>query len=353
MSEPVSNLVILVGAVVLAVVLFWPRFGVVPRWFRDRLVTSRVRIEDALKHVYHEQEAGGSATVASVGGALQVPPGKVVSLVESMRHADLVRVSEGRVLLTDGGERYALQVIRAHRLWERYLADETGVDPLLWHARAERREHTLTPRETEALAERLGHPRFDPHGDPIPTAEGEVRAPEGTIRLLSELEEGARGEVVHVEDEPEVVFRELLGRGIHLGMNLVVRSRNDHGIVVEADGRGVILAPLTAANVSVRPHAPIDVAGGQDANPQPRTLADLDLGRSARVERISPACRGIERRRLMDLGIVSGTTITPERRSLTGDPTVYLVRGTRIALRREQATTILVAPEDELRTTAS
>jgi Fe2+ transport system protein FeoA len=55
----------------------------------------------------------------------------------------------------------------------------------------------------------------------------------------------------------------------------------------------------------------------------------------------------------MDLGIVSGTTITPERRSLTGDPTVYLVRGTRIALRREQATTILVAAEDELRTAAS
>jgi DtxR family Mn-dependent transcriptional regulator len=121
-------------------------------------------------------------------------------------------------------------------------------------------------------------------------------------------------------------------------MDLRVRSRDDRGIEIEADGRAVVLAPLAAANVTVRPSAG-DEAG---AAVQSRSLADLELGRTVRVERISPACRGVERRRLMDLGIVAGTEITPERRSLTGDPTVYVVRGTRIALRREQALTILV-----------
>jgi DtxR family Mn-dependent transcriptional regulator len=180
-----------------------------------------------------------------------------------------------------------------------------------------------------------------------------MRSPDGTVVLLSELDEGARGEVVHVEDEPEVVFRELLGRGIHLGMDVVVRSRTDRGIAIEADGRDVTLASLAAANVSVRPRPVANGADGRSPAEQPRTLADLELGRSASVTRISPACRGIERRRLMDLGIVSGTAITPERRSLTGDPTVYLVRGTRIALRREQAMTILVEPDGESRKAAS
>ena len=353
MSAPVANLVIFAGATVLALALFWPRYGVVPRWLRDRVVTSRVRIEDALKHVYHQQDAGGSATIASVGGVLQVAPGQVVALVERMQHGGLVRFLDGRVLLTEDGERYALQVIRAHRLWERYLADETGIDPLHWHARAERREHRLTPRETDALSERLGNPRFDPHGDPIPTANGEMQSPDGTVLLLSELDVGSRGEVVHVEDEPEVVFRELLGRGIHLGMEIFVRSRSDRGIAIAAEGRDVTLAPLAAANVSVRPRPTAVALDGRSSAPAPQTLADLDLGRSASVTRISPACRGIERRRLMDLGIVAGTAITPERRSLTGDPTVYLVRGTRLALRREQAMAILVEPDGESRREAS
>jgi DtxR family Mn-dependent transcriptional regulator len=338
--SPALNLAVFAGLIGVGVALFWPTFGLVPWLLRHRLVAARVRIEDALKHVYHEHEAGQTATLASLAGALGIAPGRVVELVQRMQHAGLVRLTDGRVLPTAEGERYALQVIRAHRLWERYLADETGLDPRLWHARAERREHTMSPGEADALAERLGHPRFDPHGDPIPTAAGDVPRPERQVVLLPELDEGARAEVVHVEDEPEIVFDELMAHEIHLGMTLHVRASDDRRVVFETDGRTVTLAPLVAANVSVRPlpEAP------RAAEPA-LTLADLPLGRAATVVRISPACRGLERRRLMDLGIVKGTAITAERRSMTGDPTVYGVRGTRIALRREQARLIAVATE--------
>jgi DtxR family Mn-dependent transcriptional regulator len=341
--SPALNLAVFAGLIGLGVALFWPTFGLVPWLLRNRLVAARVRIEDALKHVYHEHEAGQTATLASLAGALGIAPGRVVALVQRMQQAGLVRLTDGRVLPTAEGERYALQVIRAHRLWERYLADETGLDPRQWHARAERREHTMSPTEANELAERLGHPRFDPHGDPIPTAAGEVPHPERQVVLLSELGEGARAEVVHVEDEPEVVFDELMAHEIHLGMTLRVRASDDRRVVFETDGRAVTLAPLVAANVSVRP---LPAAAAQPAEPA-LTLADLPLGRAATVVRISPACRGLERRRLMDLGIVTGTAITPERRSMTGDPTVYGVRGTRIALRREQARLIAVATEPE------
>jgi DtxR family Mn-dependent transcriptional regulator len=228
-------------------------------------------------------------------------------------------------------------VIRAHRLWERYLADKTGVDPREWHASADRYEHRITPERADALAEQLGDPRIDPHGDPIPTADGEVPEQDARVTPLSELGEGVPACVVHVEDEPEVVFAEILAHGVHPGHELTVLRRDDLRIVFELDGRELTLAPVVAVNVSVRPLR----NGHRNHPPTSRlTLADVDLGQQAEVVRISEACRGIERRRLMDLGLVPGTAITLERRGMTGGASAYRVRGTLIALRREQAQVI-------------
>jgi DtxR family Mn-dependent transcriptional regulator len=339
MTSPGLNLVVFFALALIAVVLFWPGFGLVPRFLRHRLTATRVRLEDALKHIYHQESSGQTATIASLGGALEAAPATAVALVQRMQQVGLARLTDGRILLTEDGERYALQVIRAHRLWERYLADETGVDPRRWHASADRREHRITPREADALAERLGDPRFDPHGDPIPTADGEVPEQDARVTPLSELAEGTPACVVHVEDEPQVVYEEVVAQGVHPGQELVVFSRDDRRIVFDADGRSITVAPVVAANISVRPMR----RRSEDRPAAPLlTLADLEIGQEAEVVRISPACRGIERRRLMDLGIVPGTAIVRERRSMTGGLSAFRVRGTLIALRREQAVTIAV-----------
>jgi len=238
-------------------------------------------------------------------------------------------------VLTDEGRRYAVDVIRAHRLWERYLADETGVDPVEWHQRAERKEHRLTRAQTDALAVRLGHPRFDPHGDPIPTADGAVYDEE--VAPLASLDAGDRALVAHVEDEPQVVYAQLVALGVCPGMEIRVEARGEHGFEIESDGRRFALSPMVAQNVSIRRierDAPIESATA--------TLASLRAGESAVVVRLSPACRGLERRRLMDLGVVAGTSIALERRGLTGGLSAYCVRGTIIGLREEQARMIVV-----------
>jgi DtxR family Mn-dependent transcriptional regulator len=342
MSSPGLNLAVFIAIAAAAVVLFWPGFGLVPRYFRQRMTATRVRLEDALKHIYHHESAGQTATVASLGGALEAAPATAVALVQRLQQGGLARLTDGRILLTEDGQRYALQVIRAHRLWERYLADETGVDPRRWHASADRREHRITPREADALAERLGDPRFDPHGDPIPTADGEVPEQDARIRPLSELAEGETAAVIHVEDEPEIVYEEVVEQGVHPGQELVVRSSDDRRIVFDLDGRTVTLPPVAAANVSV---CPTRKRSGDRPGALLPTLGDLRIGQSAEVVRISPACRGIERRRLMDLGIVPGTAIVRERRSMSGGLSAYRVRGTLIALRREQADAIAVELE--------
>jgi len=74
--------------------------------------------------------------------------------------------------LTSDGRSYALRIIRVHRLWEKYLADETSVSENEWHQKAEEVEHLITPEQADTLAAQIGNPVFDPHGDPIPSASG-------------------------------------------------------------------------------------------------------------------------------------------------------------------------------------
>ena len=341
MSSPLFNLILFALVCAAAMLLFWPGVGVFSRGRRQRTIAKRVRLEDALKHVYNHEYRGQTATLASVGGALEIPPVRAVDLVDRMQHAGLVTLADGRIILSDEGNRYALQIIRAHRLWERYLADETGVDPLDWHAHAERHEHRMSPEDADALAERLGDPRFDPHGDPIPTADGVV--PETHAVPLSEIAEGERAVVAHIEDEPAVVYAQLIAEGVYLGMALRLDAKTDRRLVLHADGRELLLAPLVASNVSVR-RITAEYQAVEDSG---LTLAALEPGESADVIAISPACRGIERRRLMDLGIVPGTHIEFERRGLTGGLSAYRVRDTLVALREEQAGMIAIAPPTE------
>jgi DtxR family Mn-dependent transcriptional regulator len=147
--------------------------------------------------------------------------------------------------------------------------------------------------------------------------------------------------VVHIEDEPGTVYAQLVAEGIYLGMELCAVEKNDRRIGFESDGRSLVLAPIVAANVTIE-----RLAERQLVEPEStRSLANLAPGEAARVVRISPACRGLERRRLMDFGIVPGTRVALERRGMSGGVSAYRVRGTIIALRDEQSS--LVAVEDE------
>jgi len=329
MGDPLVNLGVFALLAAFLTAVLWPTHGLLARARRHRHLAGRILLEDALKHVYHQGQREEPCTLASLGGALEIASQRVVDLVTRMQDARLLRVSDGRIVLTDDGSRYALDVIRAHRLWERYLADETGVDPLEWHVRAEEQEHAMTREQTDALARRLGNPRYDPHGDPIPTSEGVLPAEE--TERLSALAPGERGIVTHLEDEPHAVYAELLALDVYLGMELHVIERTDDRTVCDADGRRIEFAPLVAGNVTIR-----RVEGAADADGGAR-LGELARGEWAEVTRISPMCRGLERRRLMDLGLVPGTRIRFERRGLTGGLAAYRVRGAVIALREEQA----------------
>lgn len=320
------------GALLLAV-----RTGALRR--RAGRDAERVLVEDALKHLHDSEERRVSCTRHSTAGALGIGSSDAAALLARLAELGLVVAAEDRFTLTPAGRTYALRVIRVHRLWERYLADETGLPETDWHASAEEAEHRLSVNEAEELAARMGDPRYDPHGDPIPTAAGELPAPRGVP--LTRLAPGAAAAIVHIEDEPEAAYARLVASGLHPGTVVRVLAVTPAEIRIEAEGSRQILPVLVAGNVTVSP-LPEDIA-----LPAAVTLSSLAVGARGRVVSLSPACRGMQRRRLMDLGVVPGTVIAVEMRSPGGDPTAYGIRGATVALRADQARLIFVEHVDE------
>jgi DtxR family Mn-dependent transcriptional regulator len=340
--DPLISLAALGALVVVVAAVFWPRTGVWWRVASNLRRGERVFVEDSLKHIHDCEYRGVSCTVASLAGAVGVSINKAVSVVARLDELGLARAeSRSKVTLTEQGSGYALRVIRIHRLWESYLSSETGLTPPEWHVEADRREHGTSVEEADALSARLGHPRFDPHGDPIPTASGEL-APQVGVALAS-VAVGGFGEVVHIEDKPESVYADLIARGFHLGMRLKVSGSADGTTTVRSSSGEVALGSMAATSVRVRPlrvpeHSKVDLLVA------PLRLSDLAVGQCATVVEISRSIRGAPRRRLLDLGVLPGTLVTATLRSPSGDPTAYRIRGATIALRSDQADFIEVAP---------
>lgn len=330
MVDPALALLVFMILLGIAGVLFWPHLGLVPRLMRALRLTERVLLEDALKHVYTCESIGRTPTLESLAGQLEVSTGRAAHLLSRLAELDLVRADASGPGLTDEGRDSALRLVRTHRLWERYLADRTGVPAGEWHAEAERMEHTLSDEETDALAARLGHPAWDPHGDPIPTTAGAL--PPVDRLTLAGVSEGRTVEVVHLEDEPREIYDALLADGLGLGVRLDVVGRSGSAVEVRARGREWPISGVLARNVTVR----LLPEGGSADQPL-ETLLDLSPGEVGRVLELSPACRGSQRRRLLDLGVVAGTEIEAELVSAAGDPVAYRIRGALVALRREQA----------------
>lgn len=341
MRDPAFLLVLgaaLIGAVTW---VLRPQRGLIWRWQRTRRMTERVLIEDALKHIYDCTHRGQACTIQSIAGTLQCTSDEAAEILTAMERRDFITIGEGIPQLTARGRTYALHIIRAHRLWESYLAERSGYTPVDWHNYSEEREHELTVAQTDALAAALGYPRFDPHGDPIPTAQGEL-AEQGTVRSLAEAPLHQPLHIVHLEDEPATVYAQLLAEGIHLGMQVVVTARAAHRLEFWGDGDDHVLAPLLANSISVVP-----IAQEELSTEPSKPLSTLALGASGTVLRLSPRCQGAERRRLLDLGILPGTTIQAEMVSPSGDPVAYRIRGALIGLRKEQADFIQLVDQPE------
>ncbi len=340
MPDPLTSLIVAAAIAAAALLIFWPERGLYWRWLRTREMTDRVLIEDGLKHIQSCELHGSQPSLESLAGALGISTHQAGEVITNLQTHNLIEFSGVDFNLTTSGRDYALRIIRAHRIYERYLAEQTGFEEAEWHTRAHQLEHTLTPEEVEQLAYQLGNPTHDPHGDPIPTAAGEVVYPSDRV-ALTQLGPNTPARIVHLEDEPETIYAQLVAEGLHPGMEVRLLETTPQRVRFWAGDDEHILAPILAANIAVVPVR--EQPQAEELPGQP--LTQLKTGQEAQVVALSPRIRGAERRRLMDLGLLPGTTIEVEMESAGGDPIAYRVRGAVIALRKSQAQLITVCPD--------
>jgi DtxR family Mn-dependent transcriptional regulator len=203
-------------------------------------------VQDYAKAIYslEQRGEGGAVSTNALAERLGVSAASASSMVKKLDGLGIVEhVPYRGVGLTERGMSVALEVLRHHRLLERFLVEELGVPWDRVHDEAEVLEHHLSEELEELIAAKLGHPTIDPHGDPIPTADLKIVEPETVA--MDGLEIGTTGRFVRVSDSDPEMLRYLGARGIAPGATFEVVDKQPFGGPVFARfGDGEDVHPL-------------------------------------------------------------------------------------------------------------
>lgn len=333
--NPIVALILFSLLIIIVFVIFYPDKGILARYQKSKKLTKKVLIEDVLKHLFDYEYKKLSPTINSIAGNLGISLEKTNNIVNKLKSLKLISIKDYKISLTPQGRSYALRIIRVHRLWENYLAEETSFREIDWHDQAELVEHSMTEEEANLLAAQMGNPLFDPHGDPIPTSDGRLLGKKGNS--LNDTKEGEVVRIIHIEDEPKFIYSELLAQELFPGKELLIVEKFSDKIKFACDGEERNISPMLANNVTVEPIETLEFINEKGMN-----LADLKEGEIGEIIKLSMNCRGQQRRRLLDFGIVPGAKVRVLMKSPLNDPIAYLVKDTIVALRKNQAELILI-----------
>jgi DtxR family Mn-dependent transcriptional regulator len=195
-------------------------------------------VEDYLKARYRLSPQGRPASTSEIAHRLELSPASVSGMVKRLSEQGLLEhVPYKGVQLTAEGRRAALRMLRRHRLIEAYLVAFLGYTWDTVHDEAERLEHAVSDALVERMAAVLGNPTVDPHGDPIPTPDGDIHEPASTP--LSHVPAGATVEIQQVEEGQPERLRYIASMGLRPGVRVTVVDRQpfDGPITIEVGGR--------------------------------------------------------------------------------------------------------------------
>lgn len=171
------------------------------------------RIEEYLESIFKLQQGKQPANATKVAEDLKLSAASVSEMLKKLENSKLIRYRNGKeILLTKKGNLAASQIVRRHRLWERFLTDLLGFKWDKVHEEACKLEHASSPEVAEKLARVLGNPKTCPHGNPIPDEKGFFT--DEPTRPLSELKPEERGIIVKVTEEGSEVLRYLASLGL-------------------------------------------------------------------------------------------------------------------------------------------
>lgn len=184
-------------------------------------------VQDYLKAIYkleNAHDADGPVNTTVLSEHMDVAAASATNMVKKLAEMKLVEHTPYRgVVLTEAGEKIALEVIRHHRLLERYLADTLGYSWDEVDAEADRLEHVISEEFEDRIDRALGFPKTDPHGDPIPAKDGSIVKHD--TQRLSEVEAGSTVVIRQVSDESAEMLRYMDGLGLRPSATIEVRER--------------------------------------------------------------------------------------------------------------------------------
>jgi DtxR family Mn-dependent transcriptional regulator len=180
--------------------------------------------ENYLKAIFSLREKNGVPVLtSSIAETLRTSSASVTEMLKRLADKGLIKHQKYRgVDLTKEGDKLARHLVRMHRLWETFLVEKLNFSWDEVHAAAEELEHVHSALLTDRLDDFLGHPKFDPHGDPIPDRNGKIAYHDE--RTLSDIEKGVSCVVVGVKDSSDDFLRYLDAQGIRIGVSLRVKQ---------------------------------------------------------------------------------------------------------------------------------
>ncbi|MBZ0299923.1 MAG: metal-dependent transcriptional regulator [Anaerolineae bacterium] len=182
-------------------------------------------VQNFLKSIYALQQGGKRVSTNEMAGLLNISAPSVTDMAQRLEEVGLVDYQKYRgVMLTPAGEEEALKILRRHRLIELYLVQELGYELYEVHSEAERLEHAVSDRFIEAIAARLGDPGLDPHGDPIPSADGIIERRD--LKPLSDWPLGVPAVIARIRATNDEMLQHIVGRGLQLHTQIEVLGRD-------------------------------------------------------------------------------------------------------------------------------
>ena len=218
--------------------------------------------EEYLQIIFWLQEAGLPMTAANVARAMQVSAPTVHEMVGRLEvDGYITRADDKSLAFTDTGLEHAENIVRRHRLIERYLTDFLDIPWDQVHEEAERLEHWMSPVVEQRMLDAIGDAKTCPHGHPILTGRREPAVP------LADVEQGARVRVLRFENEAEDLLHYLMESGLTPGLEGVLSESNDDEVAIESDGARHAVTRSVAETVSV----------SADPSPPPRVALPEQL----------------------------------------------------------------------------
>ncbi|HYP48978.1 MAG TPA: metal-dependent transcriptional regulator [Thermoleophilaceae bacterium] len=213
--------------------------------------------EEYLQIIYWLQEAGLPITGANIARAMQVSAPTVHEMIGRLESDGYVtRESDKSLRFTDTGHDHAAQIVRRHRLIERFLTDVFEIPWDQVHEEAERLEHWMSPVVEERMLNAIGDAKTCPHGHPIFEGAREQGVP------LADVETGARVRILRFENEAEDLLHSLMDAGLHPGLEGTLARSEDDEVAIETAGGEIAITRSVAETVSVTadPSPPARVA---------------------------------------------------------------------------------------------